>query len=89
MCLLWVFECVAVILSGVARPMGGWVHYKIVSELLVETSGLYWMDILVRVSWLRFIYDLEFEKLGRNGVVELAHKLECQRSYARDRRIEG
>jgi hypothetical protein len=67
---LLVVGCVAVRLSGVARPVGGWVCYKLVSELLVETPGWYGPDLLVRVSWLRSIYDLEVEKLRRNGIAE-------------------
>jgi hypothetical protein len=38
---LLVVGCVAACLSGVARPVGGWVCYRLVSELLVETPGLY------------------------------------------------
>jgi hypothetical protein len=74
-------------LSGVARPVGGWVCYRLVSELLVETLGLYGPGLLVRVSWLRSIYDLEVEKLRRNGVAESTQELERQRSFVRVRRI--
>jgi hypothetical protein len=60
----------------------------LVSELLVETLGLVWVgNLLVRVSWLRSIYDLEVEKLRRNGIAESMQKLERQRSFVRDRRI--
>jgi hypothetical protein len=57
-------------LSGVARPVGGWVCYRLVSELLVETSGRYGSDLFVRVSWLRSNFDLEVENLKRNGIAE-------------------
>jgi hypothetical protein len=84
---LRVVGCVAFGLSGVAQAVGGWVRYKLVSELLVETSGRYGSGLLVRVSWLRSIYDLEVENLRRNGIAESTWKLECQRSFVRDPRI--
>jgi hypothetical protein len=38
--------CVVACLSGIARPVGGWVCYRLVSELLVETLAcmgrIYW-----------------------------------------------
>jgi hypothetical protein len=40
--------------------------------------------MLVRVSWLISIYDLEVIKLSRDGVVESAEKLEHQRAFIRD-----
>jgi hypothetical protein len=79
--------CVAVGLSGIAWAVGGWVCYRLVSNLLVETSSLYGPYLLVRVSWLRPVYDLEVENLRRNGIAESTQKLECQRSFVRDRRI--
>jgi hypothetical protein len=79
--------CVAVRLSGVSRPMGGWVCYRLVSVLLVETPSLYGPNVLVRVSWLRSVYDLEVLKLRRNGIVEFAQKLERQRSFVKVQRI--
>jgi hypothetical protein len=38
---LRVVGCVAACLSGIARPLGGWVCYRLVSELLVETPRWY------------------------------------------------
>jgi hypothetical protein len=67
---LRVVGCVAACLSGIARPLGGWVFYRLVSELLVETSGRYVPGLLVRVSWLRSNSDREVEKLRRNGIAE-------------------
>jgi hypothetical protein len=42
------------------------------------------MVLLVRVSWLRSIYDLEIVKLGMNGIAESTQKLECHISFVRD-----
>jgi hypothetical protein len=50
---LRVVGCVAVRLSGVARPVGGWVHYRLVSEPQVETLGQNGPDLLDRILWLR------------------------------------
>jgi hypothetical protein len=74
-CLL-VIGCVADCLSGVARLVGGWVWYRLVLELLVKTLGLYGLDLLVRVSWLRLIYDLEVVNIRRNGVAKFTQKIE-------------
>jgi hypothetical protein len=49
---LLVAGCVAACLSGVTRPVDGWVCYRLVSELLVETLDLYGSNLLVKVSWL-------------------------------------
>jgi hypothetical protein len=38
--------------GSIPQPVGGWVCYSLVSELLVETSGRYGPSLLVRVSWL-------------------------------------
>jgi hypothetical protein len=45
---LQVVGCVAVRLSGVARPVGGWVCYRLVSEPQVETLGQNGPDLLDR-----------------------------------------
>jgi hypothetical protein len=63
-----VVGCVGSYLSGVSHLVGGWVHYRLVSELLVETLGCYVPSLLVKVSWLRSNFDLEVENLRRNGV---------------------
>jgi hypothetical protein len=63
------------------------VCYRLVSELLVETSGWYGPGLLVRVSWLRSNSDREVENLRRNGIAESTQELECQRSFVRVRRI--
>jgi hypothetical protein len=60
--------------------MGGEVCYRLVSELLVETSGWYGSGLLVRVSWLRSNSDLEVENLRRNGVAESTQELYRHRS---------
>jgi hypothetical protein len=39
--------------GSILRPVGGWVCYKLVSELLVETPCRYGSGLLVRVSWLQ------------------------------------
>jgi hypothetical protein len=56
--------------------MGGWVRYILASDLLIETLGRYGSGLLVKVSWLRSIYDREIMKLGRNGVAKSTQKLE-------------
>jgi hypothetical protein len=50
------------------HPVGGWVCYSLVLELLVETLGRYGTGLLVRVSGSRS--NLDREKLRRNGIVE-------------------
>jgi hypothetical protein len=80
---LRVVGCVATYLSGVARPLGGRVCYRLVSELLVETSGRYGPGLLVRVSWLRSNSDREVENLRRNGIAESTQELDRQRSVVR------
>jgi hypothetical protein len=82
-----VVGCIAACLSGVAWPVGGWVCYILVLELLVKTLGQYGLGMLFKVSWLRSNYDLEVENLRRNGVAEFTWELERQRSFVRDRRI--
>jgi hypothetical protein len=47
-----VARCGVSCLSGIARHVGGWVCYRLVSELLVETLDLYGLNLLVKVSWL-------------------------------------
>jgi hypothetical protein len=80
---LWVVGCVSSYLSGVAWPLGGRVCYRLVSELLVETTGRYGSGLLVRVSWLRSNSDCEVENLKRNGVAEFTQELDRQRSVER------
>jgi hypothetical protein len=61
------------------RPMGGWVCYSLVLELMVETSGRYGSGLLVRVSGSRSNSDRGVEKLRRNGVPESTREIERQR----------
>jgi hypothetical protein len=56
--------------------VGGGVCYRLVSELLVEISSRYGSGLLVRVSWLRSNFDLEVEKLRRNGIANSMQELE-------------
>jgi hypothetical protein len=65
------------------RPVGGWGCYRLVSELLVETSGWYGSGLLVRVSWSRSNSDREVENLRRNGVAESMQELDHQRPVVR------
>jgi hypothetical protein len=67
--------------------MGGWVCYRLVSELLVETPGQYGPSLLVRISWSRSNSDREFEKIRRNGVAEATQETEHHRTFVRVRRI--
>jgi hypothetical protein len=39
--------------GSIPQPVVGWVCYRLVSELLVETMGRYGLGMLVRVSWSR------------------------------------
>jgi hypothetical protein len=73
--------------GSIPQPVGGWVCYSLVSELLVETSSRCGSGLLVRVSWLRSNSNLEVEKIGRNGVAESMQELERQISFVMDRRI--
>jgi hypothetical protein len=54
--------------GSMAWPMGGWVGYSLVSELMVETPGRYGSGLLVRVSWSRSNSNREVENIRRNGV---------------------
>jgi hypothetical protein len=69
------------------RPVGGWVCYSLVSELLVETLGQYGPGLLVRASWSRSNSDREIENLRRNGIAEATQETKCHRSSIRVRRI--
>jgi hypothetical protein len=68
--------------------VGDWVHYRLVSELQVETPRRYGMDLLVMILWLISSTQLEIEKLRRNGIAKIAQNLEHQRSFVKDRRVE-
>jgi hypothetical protein len=52
------------------QPMGGWGCYRMVSEILVETSGLYGLGLLVEVSGSRSNSNHGVENLRTNGVAE-------------------
>jgi hypothetical protein len=53
--------------GSIPHPVGGWVCYSLVSEILVETSGwVYWSES----RGYRLNSDCGIEKLWRNGVVE-------------------
>jgi hypothetical protein len=67
--------------------VGGGVCYRSVSEILVETLGQYGLGLLVKVSWLGSNFDLEVEKIKRNGIAESTQEIECQRSFVMVRRI--
>jgi hypothetical protein len=69
--------------GSIPRPVGGWVCYSLVSELLVETPGRYGPGLLVRVSWSRSNSDREVENLRRNGIAESTQEIERQRPVVR------
>jgi len=73
--------------SVIPRPIAGRVCYRLVSDILVETSGRYGPGLLVRASWSRFKSNREIENLRRNGVVEATQETEWHRSSVRVRRI--
>jgi hypothetical protein len=68
-------------------PVGGWVCYRLVSELLVETPGRYGPGLLVRASWSRSNSDREIENLRRNSIAEATQETKRHRSSVRVRRI--
>ena len=67
---LLVVGCVAAFLSGITQPVGCWVCYSLVSELLVETPGQYGSSLLVRVLGSKSNSNREVENLKRNGIEE-------------------
>jgi hypothetical protein len=73
--------------GSIPRPVGGWVCYSLVSELLVETPGQYGPGLLVRASWSRSNSDREIENLRRNGIAEATQETEHHRSSVRVQRI--
>jgi hypothetical protein len=48
--------CVTAFLSSVARPVRGWVCYRLVSELQVETPDRNGLNPLDNIFWLRSRY---------------------------------
>jgi hypothetical protein len=69
--------------GSMPRPMGGWVCYSLVSELMVETLDWYGPSLFIRFSWLRSNFDCKVENLRKNGVVESMWELDHQRSVVR------
>jgi len=65
----------------------GWVCYRLVSELLVETLRRYGLGMLVRILWSILNFDCEVEKLRRNGVADATQETERHRTFVRVRRI--
>jgi hypothetical protein len=52
----WVcFRC-----SSVAWPRGGLVHYRLVSEIQVEKTNWYGLELLDKVLWLKMNMSLKY-----------------------------
>jgi hypothetical protein len=75
------------LVGSIPWPVAGWVSYRLVSDLLVETLGRYGLGMLVRVSWSRSNFDRGIEKLERNGIAEATKETKRHRSSVMVRRI--
>jgi hypothetical protein len=71
------------LVGSMPQPVGGWGCYRLVSEILVETSGQYGPSLLVRVLGLRSNSNREVEKLRSNGIEESTQEIERQRPVVR------
>jgi hypothetical protein len=56
--------------------VGGWVHYRLVSELLVETQGWYGLRTIGQGIMVKKEYVFEILNLRRDSIAEITQKPE-------------